>query len=53
MPRAGYKTITLREEDYAHFIEEYSKHKNELRKQGITSFAGFVTKKLHEAVDTR
>ena len=51
MPRTGYKSITVKEEDFKFFKELWNDQKNELRKIGITTFSGFVTKLLYEALE--
>jgi len=51
MPRKGFKTITVREEVYNYFWDLWQKNKEEYRKQGITSFSGFVTKLLYEMIE--
>jgi len=42
MARKGYKTITVRQEVYDMLIQEWSKHKKEYIKKGITSLTGFI-----------
>jgi len=51
MPRTGYKSITIKDEDFEFFKELWEKQKTELRKQGVTTFSGFVTMKLYEALE--
>lgn len=52
MPRKGWSSITVPDEVYNYFFEEWKKHKEEYRlKYGITSFAGFTTKLLSEMLD--
>lgn len=48
MPRSGFKSITVKEEVYNYFKDEYDKRASELRLQGITSFSAFCTKLLYE-----
>jgi len=50
LPRKGYKSITVREEVYNFFKEEYEKKKDELRLKGIPSFSAFCTKLLYELI---
>jgi hypothetical protein len=50
MPKKGFKSITIHEEDYAYFKQEWLKLKEEYRKKGITSFSGYVTYRLHELI---
>jgi len=51
MPAKGFKSITIRDEDYDFFKQLWDENKAKLRKQGITSFGGFVTKMLYEALE--
>ncbi|RJS93668.1 hypothetical protein CW705_01450 [Candidatus Bathyarchaeota archaeon] len=51
MPRKGFKSITVREEVYNYFWDLWQRNKEEYRKQGITSFSGFVTKLLYEMIE--
>jgi len=51
MPRKGFKSITVKEEVYDYFWDLWQKNKEEYRKQGITSFSGFVTKLLYEMIE--
>lgn len=48
MPREGYKSITVKQEIYNFFLEEWRAHENEWRMKGVTSFSGFCTKMLYE-----
>ena len=49
MPRKGWKTITVTESVYKFFKDDYDANNEEYRlKYGITSFSGFITKKLYE-----
>ena len=49
MPRKGWKSITVSASVYAYFKAEYEERKAEYRlKYGITSFSGFITKRLFE-----
>jgi len=51
MPAKGFKSITVREEVYNYFWEEWqtAKKKYPLEK-GITSFSAFVTKRLYDLI---
>ena len=51
MPYKGFKSITMREEDYDHFMELWENQKDELMKKGIRSFSAFVTRLLYEAIE--
>ena len=51
LPYKGFKSITVREEVYNYFWEKWQKNKEKYRKQGITSFSGFVTKLLYEMIE--
>jgi len=51
MPRKGFKSITVKEEVYDYFWDLWQRNKEEYRKQGITSFSGFVTKLLYEMIE--
>ena len=54
MPKQGWKNVTVAEEVYDYFMDEWIKHRDEYRlKYGITSFAGFITKLLTEAIENR
>jgi len=53
MPREGYKSVAIKESDFKQFQEYYKEHKEMLRKQGITTFAGFVTMVLYEGFDEK
>lgn len=52
MPREGYKSVTIRKDDYDFFRNFWLENKNAYRKRGITSFAGFITMKLYEAIES-
>ena len=51
MPRKGYRTITVREEIYQNLLQRYEANKEQLLRQGITSFSGYITKFLYDALD--
>ena len=51
MPRKGYKSITVREEVYEQFKQEWRKRKEEYVKKGITSFSGFVASFITELLE--
>ena len=51
MPPQGHKTITMREEDYDYFQEQYNKDKEELARNGVRSFSAYITMKLYQAFE--
>lgn len=51
MPYKGFKSITVREEVYNYFWRKWQENKEKYRKQGITSFSGFVTKLLYDMIE--
>lgn len=51
MPRKGFRSITVREEIYNELMQQYEENKEELLKQGITSFSGYVTRFLYDALE--
>jgi predicted CopG family antitoxin len=51
MPRKGFRSITVREEIYAKLMQQYDEDREELLKQGITSFSGYVTRFLYDALE--
>jgi hypothetical protein len=52
MPKKGYKSITVKEEVYNYFYNEWLKVKNEYAiKRGIRSFSGYVTFRLAELLE--
>ena len=51
MPKKGYRIITLRNELYEELLNKYNENKQNLIKQGITSFSGYITKFLYEAIE--
>jgi len=53
MPRKGYRSITVREEIYDALWTQYNIQKDELLRQGITSFSGYVTKFLYESLERK
>ena len=53
MPRKGYRSITVRDEIYESLMEKYEENREQLLRQGVTSFSGYVTKFLYEALDQR
>lgn len=48
MPGEGFKSITLSDTVYDNFYAHYEKNKEEVKMQGVFSFAGFITLKLNE-----
>ena len=53
MPRKGFRSITVREEIYDELMQQYTENKEELLKQGITSFSGYVTRYTSSRTHTR
>lgn len=53
MPKRGFSSITMRDDSYEFLFELYRKLEPELRKVGITSFAGFITKMTCDAVEQK
>jgi len=52
MPDKGWKSITVRDEIYNYLWEKWQKNQSEYRlKHGITSFSGYVTRILYEALE--
>ena len=51
MPRKGFRSITVREEIYEELMQQYTENREELLKQGITSFSGYVTRFLYDALE--
>ena len=51
MPRTGYKSITVKDSDYEFFKNLWETNKLEYRKKGITTFSGFITSILYEALE--
>ena len=51
MPRKGFRSITVREEIYEDLMQQYTENKEELLKEGITSFSGYVTRFLYDALE--
>jgi predicted CopG family antitoxin len=51
MPRKGYRSITVRDEIYQDLMKRYDENKEQLLRQGITSFSGYVTKFLYDALE--
>jgi len=51
LPYKGFKSITVREEVYNYFWRKWQENKEKYRKQGITSFSGFVTKLLYDMIE--
>jgi hypothetical protein len=52
MPPKGHKSITLREEDYAYFLEQYNAEKVSLVRQGVRSFSAYITMMLFKAFES-
>jgi hypothetical protein len=53
LPYKGHKSITVPDELYDKLYELYQKNKAEYKRQGITSFSGFVSKYLWTLMDTQ
>lgn len=53
MPKKGWKSITLPEEVYEFFREEWLKQKTELWRKGIRSFSGFVCYMLSTLIEQK
>jgi hypothetical protein len=51
MPRKGFRSITVREEIYDELMQQYKENREELLKQGVTSFSGYVTRFLYDALE--
>jgi hypothetical protein len=51
MPRPGYKSLTINEDTHAQLKHKYEKIRNELKKQGITTFGGYVTSLLESVLE--
>lgn len=51
MPRKGFRSITVRQEIYDELMQQYEERRVELLKQGITSFSGYVTRFLYDALE--
>ncbi len=51
MPRKGFKTITVKENVYNYFYEEWLKQKSQLEIKGISSFSAFITYKLNQLIE--
>lgn len=50
MPRKGFRSITVREEVYEELMRQYEENREELLRQGVTSFSGYVTRFLYGAL---
>lgn len=48
MPKPGFRSITIAEDVYERFYDEYEKGKPNLRRKGVNSFAAFVTYMIEE-----
>jgi hypothetical protein len=51
MPRKGFRSIAVHEEIYDELMQQYTENREELLKQGITSFSGYVTRFLYDALE--
>ncbi len=50
MPKLGFKSITVSEHVYDHFLSIYNSKKKELETQGISSFTGYVQYLMKESL---
>jgi hypothetical protein len=50
MPKPGYKSITVKEHIYNRYENNYRKQKKQLERKGISSFSGYVTSLMEEAM---
>ena len=51
MPAPGFKSITVREEVYEYFYKEWLKVREKYAVEyGITSFSGYVSKRLYDLI---
>jgi hypothetical protein len=50
MPKPGFKSITVSENVYNKFFDIYEKSKKNLELKGITSFSGYLTSLMQEAM---
>ena len=48
MPKPGFRSVTIAENVYERFYDEFEKVKPDLQKKGINSFAGFITYMIEE-----
>ena len=46
MPKAGFKSITLREDIYFHYAYLYEKNQKQLHLKGINSLSAYITSLL-------
>ena len=53
MPKPGYTTITFHADTYEYIYESFRKLEPELRRKGITSLSGFVSKMTCEAIEQK
>ena len=50
MPKPGYKSITVKEHIYNKYEESYNNQKKQLERKGISSFSGYITSLMEEAM---
>lgn len=50
MPTEGFKSITVREDVYDRFHEVFLKNKEALSKQGVHTFAAYITKSINKVM---
>jgi hypothetical protein len=51
LPRKGYKSISITQDVYDYFRQEYDKVKKEYAVKGVRSFSGFISKRLAELME--
>jgi hypothetical protein len=51
MPRKGYRSITVPNDVYEFFKNEWLKNKDQLRRRGVRSFSGYVTSRLNQLME--
>jgi len=51
MPAPGFKSITVKDDVYDYFYKEWLKVKDKYAlEHGITSFSGFISKRLYDLI---
>lgn len=43
MPRKGFKSITIPDDVYDFFFDEWKRHQEQYRIEGVRSFSGFIS----------
>ena len=51
MPRKGFKTITVKENVYNYFFNEWKERRQELEVKGIRSFSGYISYRLSQLIE--